>query len=84
MTCKILSFDQTISYENTISVTLPGSKGEFEILPRHAEIFQLLSAGKITINLEGDKTKNYQIQSGGCHFLDNILTIVLPSSAVSI
>lgn len=52
MICKIVSTDDEQVFDNLKSVSLPGVKGELEILPGHAETFVALSDGEITLKNE--------------------------------
>jgi F-type H+-transporting ATPase subunit epsilon len=45
-------------------VTLPGSEGEFGVLPEHATLVSLLNTGVITIELPDSKKIDVAINSG--------------------
>jgi len=45
-------------------VTLPGSEGEFGVLPEHATLVSILSTGIITIELADGHTTDVAINSG--------------------
>lgn len=45
-------------------VTLPGVKGSFSILPRHAPIVSSLKSGVLAYVTEGNEEHTLQIQSG--------------------
>jgi len=52
---EIITPSGKIFEENVASVTLPGSEGEFGVLPGHASLVSLLSAGVIDV-MKSDAT----------------------------
>jgi len=70
---KILSPNRQIYQGKSNKITLPGERGQFQILENHADIFALLSRGEIIIG----KRKKIPILSGILEFLDNKLTIII-------
>lgn len=77
MICKILSPEKTTIYENVLAVSLPGFNGQLQVLPQHAELFQQLKKGHITIEKANGEPEIFDIIEGTCHHLGNILTIVI-------
>lgn len=65
------------------SVTLPGSEGEFGVLPNHASLVTLLQAGVIDIELEDGNHDVVAINWGHVKVDENSV-IVLADGAVSI
>jgi len=65
------------------SVTLPGSEGEFGVLPNHASVVTLLSAGIIDIELKDGNHDVVAINWGYVDVNENSVT-VLADGAVSI
>ena len=65
------------------SVTLPGSEGEFGVLPNHASLVTLLQAGVIDIELKNGKHDVVAINSGHVKVDENSVT-VLADGAISI
>ncbi len=47
-----------------ISATLPGAAGEMTILPNHEPLISTLKAGKITVRIQNQEIKIFQIQNG--------------------
>ena len=64
-------------------VTLPGSEGEFGILPGHASLISLLKAGVIDIELENGKHEVVAINWGHVK-VDESKVTVLADGAVSV
>ena len=65
------------------SVTLPGSEGEFGVLPNHASLVTLLQAGVIDIELKNGKHDVVAINWGHDKVDENSVT-VLADGAISI
>ncbi len=65
------------------SVTLPGSEGEFGVLPHHASLVTLLNAGIIDIELKDGNHDVVAINWGHVKVDENSVT-VLADGAVSI
>ncbi len=65
------------------SVTLPGSEGEFGVLPNHASLVTLLQAGVIDIELKNGKHDVVAINWGHVKVDENSVT-VLADGAISI
>ncbi|AFL67881.1 ATP synthase F1 subunit epsilon [Sulfurospirillum barnesii] len=68
---------------NVKSVTLPGKEGEFGVLPNHASLVALLSAGVIDIELADGSHDVVAINWGHVKVDENSVTI-LADGAVSI
>jgi F-type H+-transporting ATPase subunit epsilon len=65
------------------SVTLPGSEGEFGVLPNHASLVTLLQAGVIDIELKNGNHDVVAINWGHVKVDENSVT-VLADGAISI
>ncbi|OHE11942.1 MAG: F0F1 ATP synthase subunit epsilon [Sulfurimonas sp. RIFOXYB2_FULL_37_5] len=68
---------------NVKSVTLPGSEGEFGVLPNHASLVTLLQAGVIDIELKDGNHDVVAINWGHVKVDENSVT-VLADGAISI
>jgi len=68
---------------NVKSVTLPGSEGEFGVLPNHASLVTLLQAGVIDIELKDGNHDIVAINWGHVKVDENSVT-VLADGAISI
>jgi ATP synthase F1 epsilon subunit len=60
---SLISPEKKLYEGGAISVTLPGSNGEFTILPGHANIVSVLNPGIVTI--KNDEKENIFIVGGG-------------------
>ncbi|MDE6629186.1 MAG: ATP synthase F1 subunit epsilon [Muribaculaceae bacterium] len=63
MTLKIISAEKILFEGETTSVTLPGEKGQFTVLPHHASLISTLLAGKIRYR-EDQQEHELEIQGG--------------------
>lgn len=59
-----------------VSVRVPGSNGDFQVLHNHAPIVSSLGIGKISIKPEGDSELNFAVSGGFVEMSDNQLTIL--------
>jgi len=75
--CKFFWQHNFLIFENVKFVRLPSVAGEMEIFPHHAEIFSLLKKGKILVKMEKGREKVIEIEEGMCHFLNNVLIVIL-------
>jgi len=66
-----------------VSVTLPGSEGEFGVLPHHAALTTLLKAGVVDIEKE-DKNVESIVINWGVVQVDEAKVVVLVDGAVAI
>jgi F-type H+-transporting ATPase subunit epsilon len=64
MKLEIVTPDGMIFDNDVKQVTLPGSEGEFGVLPRHATLVSLLSTGVIVIETAQNKEIAVAINSG--------------------
>lgn len=63
MTLKIISAEKILFEGEAASVTLPGEKGQFTVLPHHASLISTLLAGKIRYRLDS-QDHEVEIQGG--------------------
>lgn len=80
---EIVTPSGQIFSNNVKSVTLPGSEGEFGVLPNHASLVTLLNAGIIDIELDDGNHDVVAINWGHVKVDENSVT-VLVDGAVSI
>ncbi|MEA3456939.1 MAG: ATP synthase F1 subunit epsilon [Campylobacterota bacterium] len=64
MTLEIVTPKGTIYDGEAKQVTLPGSEGEFGVLPEHATLLSLLSTGVISIEMPDSTRTDVAINSG--------------------
>ena len=69
--------------EEVISVTLPGSEGEFGVLPGHASLVSLLSSGVIDIDHGNGRVESIAVDWGYAEVGEDKVT-VLVDDAVAI
>jgi len=77
ISCKIISLKSVLDLENILSVSLPVSSGEVEILSDHAEFFGLLTPGTIICTRSNELSKELEISGGFCRFNNNKLVILM-------
>lgn len=80
---EIVTPEGQIFAQDVKSVTLPGSEGEFGVLPHHASLVTLLQAGVIDIELQNGNHDVVAINWGHVKVDENSVT-VLADGAVSI
>ncbi len=80
---EIVTPEGLIFSKDIRAVTLPGSEGEFGVLPEHASLVSLLSAGVIDIELDDTKHELVAINWGHAT-VDEEKVTVLAEGAVAI
>jgi F-type H+-transporting ATPase subunit epsilon len=83
MNLEILTPNGLIFSGNVASVTLPGEEGEFGVLPRHATLTTLLTAGIIDIE-KSDKSVESVVVNWGFVQVNEEKVVVLVDGAVAI
>ncbi len=63
MTLKIISAEKILFEGEATSVTLPGEKGSFTVLPHHAALISTLVPGKIRYKFN-DKESEVEVAGG--------------------
>lgn len=74
MILKILSPESSVSFEDVTSVFLPGTLGQFEVLPSHAPIISSLEKGGIRWS-DAEGTHTREISTGFATVKDDLITI---------
>ena len=77
MTVDIISPDSVIYSGEATLVSLPGSKGAFEILQNHAAIISTLEKGRIKVTSSNDGDKFFDVNGGLVEFSDNKLNVLV-------
>lgn len=77
MTVDIISPDSVIYSGEATLVSLPGSKGAFEILQNHAAIISTLEKGRIKVTTSDDGDKFFDVNGGLVEFSDNKLNVLV-------
>ena len=71
---RIIAPDRLVFEGDVESVTLPGAKGSFTVLDRHAPIISSLEKGKIVYK-DANGQDEVAVMSGFAEVKDNILSI---------
>jgi F-type H+-transporting ATPase subunit epsilon len=61
---EIITPDATVFTGNVRSVTVPGTKGSFQVLNDHAPIISTLETGRVTILDSQGKERGFDISGG--------------------
>jgi len=69
----IVSPERTLFSGEAQSVTLPGTKGQFEVLDHHAPIISSLRGGQVIVNAQ--QVKTFNIMGGFIDVANNEVTI---------
>ncbi len=80
---EIITPNGVIFDDEVRQVTLPGSEGEFGVLPRHAALVSLLDAGVITLLDKEGKEQSIAINSGYVK-VDEEKTVCIVDGAVAL
>ncbi len=83
MKCEIITPDGLIFSGDILSATLPGSEGEFGVLPHHSSLISLLASGVIEIEKDDKKKELIAINWGHVKVDEGKITI-LAEGAVAI
>ena len=76
MQLDILTPDKALFSGEVESVTLPGSKGQFEILKNHAAIVSSLDKGSVKVKTTDGKTQLFEVNGGVVEVLDNKIVVL--------
>ncbi|MDR1698770.1 MAG: ATP synthase F1 subunit epsilon [Prevotellaceae bacterium] len=74
MQLEIKSPEKSLFSGKVDVVHLPGTKGEFTVLPRHAAIISTLREGKITCR-RGKEEWDFDIKSGIAEVKNDVITV---------
>ncbi len=74
MNLEIKSPEKSLFSGKVDVVHLPGTKGTFTVLPRHAAIISTLREGKITCR-SGKEEQEFEIKSGIAEVKNNMITV---------
>jgi F-type H+-transporting ATPase subunit epsilon len=61
------------------SITVPGTKGRFQVLKNHAPIISTFDIGMIKVDLPGGKSDHYATAGGTIEVLDNKVLVLADS-----
>lgn len=71
----LLSPVKTLFDGNVVSVTIPGTKGLFTILPHHAPLITTIDKGTLSINPVGDEEINYAVEDGFADVKNDVISV---------
>lgn len=76
MNCQIITTIKNQLFKNLISLTLPGSDGQMEILPGHAEAFFKLNPGEVVLITHDAPASPISIPESVCYIQNNQVLII--------
>jgi len=79
MEVQIISPNKVLYSGESISVTVPGSLGAFQILKKHAPIVSILEKGEVIVKDKSGKTHLFNISGGVLESSGNIVSIAVHS-----
>ena len=76
MTCNLISPESAITIDDVRYVQVPGAKGSFGILPRHAHLVSSLVEGRVRVRNAKSETIYVLSQGGFVEVKDNVVSII--------
>jgi len=76
MFLEILTADKTLFSGEIHHVTVPGSKGEFQVYKGHAALISSLSKGVVKVNTTTTAQENFEIAGGVIEVLNNRIVVL--------
>ena len=77
---ELVSPERLLVSAEVEQVVVPGSEGDFTVLPGHAPVMSTLRPGVIDVRLAGGKTQRLYVQGGFAEVDPNRLTILAQSA----
>jgi F-type H+-transporting ATPase subunit epsilon len=71
----LVTLDREVLSSECDEVVLPGSKGEFGVLPGHAALVATLDIGVMRVR-DGAKTRVFALSGGFCEVRSNVVTVL--------
>lgn len=78
MHLEIITPDKKIFSGEVVSVKVPGTNGQFQILKNHAPVISTLSNGKVTVKT-GSETHVFEVKGGVVEVLKNKVVVLAES-----
>jgi F-type H+-transporting ATPase subunit epsilon len=75
MHIDIITADQTLFSGEADAVTLPGSKGQFQVLNNHAALISSLDKGKVILKTKEGK-QSFEVNGGIVEILNNKIVVL--------
>ncbi len=63
-----------------VSCTIPGSKGQFQILKDHAALISTVDIGSVKVEYPDSKSDNLTVAGGFCEVKDNAIELITESA----
>lgn len=76
MQLEILTPDKVLFTGEVTAVTLPGSKGQFEVLKNHAALVSSLEKGIIKVKTIDARLETFMIEGGVVEVLNNKISVL--------
>jgi len=76
---EIITPEKIIYNETVDSITVPGTKGSFQVLKDHAPLMSTLEIGVIVVK-KGDDNRYFSISGGTIEVLDNKVLVLADST----
>lgn len=76
MQLSIITPEKTLFEAEAEMVTIPGTEGEFGVLPLHAPLISSLKPGTIVIDLAGGKQQKIEVTGGFAEVTPERVTVL--------
>lgn len=76
MTLRLISPSDIVFEGSVDSVTLPGTKGSFTVLPRHAALVSTLAKGEIKYSADGEEHR-VATEGGLVDVLNDVVSVCI-------
>ena len=73
LTCKIVTHDETSELKNLVSVSIPCTSGNLDVLTGHAETFFVLTKGEVVLRARKSEKKIDVSKGVGHIFNDEVI-----------
>ena len=77
MQLSVLTPDQEYFKGEIVSLKVPGTGGQFQILQNHAPIVSALGEGEVTVAEPGGKKMKFRIKGGFLEVLNNNVSLLV-------
>lgn len=71
----LLSPVKTLFDGDVVSVTIPGTKGLFTVLPQHAPLITTIDKGTLSINPVAEEEINYAVEDGFADVKNDVISV---------
>lgn len=76
MQVDIIAADQTLFSGESDAITLPGTKGQFQVLNNHAAIISSLEKGKVILKTKSGK-QEFEVKGGIVEVQNNKVVVLV-------